>query len=155
MAERTRAESNSAGIATVRCRGTGRVADAASLPPFDQLDLRCGSRRCTCAVPACWSWLKSHALDSLVPGVRLPSAQLANGRLVVCGAFEAVYWTRASHLTRSSCRSLPPQPEGAGRELWLEGAISALARDALRERGWDLHEVPNVPVAGILQQPSK
>jgi len=84
----------------------------------------------------------SHPLSALIPGVRLPAAQLADGHLVVCGAFEAVYWTEGVAKAEEALRaSLPPQPAGAGRELWLAGTISDRARSELRDRGWELHEV--------------
>lgn len=89
---------------------------------------------------------KSHPLKAIIPGVRLPSAELADGRLVICAALEAVYWTEGVATSEKQLRrSLPPQREGLGRELWLAGTISDLARTALVRRGWDLHEVPDVP----------
>jgi len=86
---------------------------------------------------------QTHPLKSLVPGVRLPAAALAGGRVLVCGAFEAVYWTAEVAQGEAQLRgSLPPQPEGAGRELWLAGELSERARSELRERGWDVHQGP-------------
>jgi len=86
---------------------------------------------------------RDSPLTQMIPGVRLPAAQRADGQLVVCGAFEAVYWTEAVAADEEQLRtSLPPQAAGRGRELWLGGSISPRARAALRERGWDLHEVP-------------
>ena len=85
----------------------------------------------------------AHALKSLVPGVRLPSAERDGGQLVVCGAFEAVYWTEGVARAEAELRtSLPPEREGARRELWLVGTVSERARRELAERGWQLHEVP-------------
>jgi hypothetical protein len=83
---------------------------------------------------------KSHPLRAIIPGVRLPAAQLADAGLVVCGAFEAVYWTQDVAANEEQLeRSLPPQQPGKGRELWLEGSVSDVARGALRDRGWNLH----------------
>jgi len=90
----------------------------------------------------------SHPLTDVIPGVRLPAARRADGRLVVCGAFEAVYWTAGVAKAEEQLRtSLPPQAVGGGRELWLAGTISDRTRSALRDRGWDLHEVPDAPSA--------
>jgi hypothetical protein len=90
----------------------------------------------------------SHPLTEVIPGVRLPSAQRADGSLVVSGGFEAVYWTEDVAKAEEQLRtSLPPQVEGAGRELWLSGTISERARSALHDRGWDLHEAPDAPTA--------
>jgi hypothetical protein len=89
---------------------------------------------------------ETHPMKSLVPGVRLPAAELVGGRLVVCGAFEAVYWTEDVANGEAQVRqSLPPQPEGAGRELWLLGSLSDRARNELRDRGWAVHESDAVP----------
>ncbi len=93
---------------------------------------------------------RTHPLKSLVPGVRLPAAELTGGRVVVCGAFEAVYWTADVAQGEAQLRgSLPPQPEGAGRELWLAGGLSERARSELRERGWELHEAPQPALARL------
>ena len=90
-----------------------------------------------------------HPVTALVAGVRLPAAQRADGRLAVCGAFEAVYWTEDVAKNEEQLRrSLPPQPQGAVRELWLVGTLSERARSALRERGWELHAVAQSALAG-------
>lgn len=81
---------------------------------------------------------------SVVAGVRLPAALRADGSVVVCGAFESVYWTEAvSHLDEQLRAALPPQPPGGTRELWVAGILSEPARRAAHERGWELHEVPD------------
>ncbi len=89
--------------------------------------------------------VKAHAaqpLKSIIPGVRLPAAERAGGGLVVCGAFEAVYWTeQVAGLEEQLQRSLPPQPENAERQLWLAGTLSERARSAFRDRGWTLEAV--------------
>lgn len=83
---------------------------------------------------------RAHPLRAIIPGVRLPAAELADGRLVVCGAFEAVFWTQDVAANEEQLqRSLPPQQPGKARELWLEGTVSDAARSALRDRGWNLH----------------
>jgi hypothetical protein len=83
---------------------------------------------------------RTHPLKAIIPGVRLPAAELADGRLIVCAAFEAVYWTPDVATNEEQLqRSLPPQQPGRGRELWVEGTVSERARGMLRERGWQLH----------------
>lgn len=87
--------------------------------------------------------VKAHAeqpLDSVVAGVRLPTALRADHSVVVCGAFEAVYWTPEVASAEEQLRQALPE-EAAARELRIAGTISARARDALRERGWTLREV--------------
>jgi hypothetical protein len=92
---------------------------------------------------------KAHAtlpVASIVPGVRLPAALRADGSILVCGAFEAVYWTEdVSRLEEQLRTALPVTRAGAARELWVAGAVSERARRAARDRGWDVHEVPDVP----------
>jgi hypothetical protein len=92
---------------------------------------------------------KAHAsqpVASIIPGVRLPAAVRADGNLVVCGAFEAVYWTEdVSRLDEQLRTALPMTPAGARRELWIAGTLSERARRAGHDLGWDVHEVPDGP----------
>lgn len=88
----------------------------------------------------------SHPIASIVSGVRLPAALRSDGSLVVCGAFEAVYWTQGvSQLEQQLRAALPPIPPGAAREFWVAGTLSERARRAGHERGWEVHEVPDEP----------
>jgi len=85
---------------------------------------------------------RSHPLATIAPGVRLPTGQLADARLVVCGAFEAVYWSVGVAQAEEQLRSALPAGTGtAGRELWLAGTLSDRARRELHDRGWELHEL--------------
>jgi hypothetical protein len=87
---------------------------------------------------------ESQPLISVIPGVRLPAARRADGSIVVCGAFESVYWTAGvAHLEKQLRRALPKLPPGAVRQLWIAGTLSSLARHAARERGWELRQVPD------------
>jgi hypothetical protein len=89
---------------------------------------------------------RSHPLASIAPQVRLPSGQRIDGRVVVGGSFEAVYWTEEVAKAEEQLRtSLPQESRAAGRELWLAGTLSARARSELRARGWELHETPQAP----------
>jgi hypothetical protein len=101
--------------------------------------------------------LKAHAsqpLASVVPGVRLPAALRADGSLVVCGAFEDVYWTEdVSRLERQLEQALPTAGAGAAHELWITGTLSERARRAGHDRGWDLHEVPDEPPTAPVARP--
>src|SRR5215469_6830751 len=90
----------------------------------------------------------SHPLAEIIADVRLPAAQRPDGRQVVCGAFEAVYWTESVARAETELQSaLPPLPQDAVRELWLMGTISDRARTEAQQRGWELHEVPQSPSA--------
>jgi len=87
---------------------------------------------------------RSRPVASVVPGVRLPAALRADGGLVVCGAFEAVYWTDGVADAEEALRkALPALPPGMPREVWIAGTISDRARAVLERRGWQLHEVPD------------
>ena len=86
---------------------------------------------------------RTHPLASIAPEVRLPSGQRADGRAVVCGSFEAVYWTEEVAKAEEQLQaSLPAATRTMGRELWLAGTLSDRARSELQERDWELHEVP-------------
>jgi hypothetical protein len=92
---------------------------------------------------------KAKPLKAIVPGVRLPTAELPDGSLVVCGAFEAVYYTAGvAQAEEALRRALPPQREGVGREVWLEGTVSDRARAELKDRAWVLHEVIDTATPG-------
>jgi hypothetical protein len=84
---------------------------------------------------------RRQALAQILPGVRLPAARRADGHVVVCGAFESVYWT--ADVARGEAQLRQALPDGAtgARELWLAGTISDRARTELRERGWQLQDV--------------
>ncbi|MDE2136794.1 MAG: hypothetical protein KGJ68_05110 [Gammaproteobacteria bacterium] len=86
--------------------------------------------------------VKAHAgepVAALVAGVRLPTALRADGRLVVCGAFESIYWTAGvADLEAQLEAALPAQPQPVARELWIAGTLSGRARAALESRGWQL-----------------
>jgi hypothetical protein len=91
---------------------------------------------------------RSRPLASIAPELRLPSGQRADGRVVVCGSFEAVYWTEEVAKGEAQLRaSLPAASRSAGRELWLAGTLSDRARSELRARDWELHEIPQTPPA--------
>jgi len=77
-----------------------------------------------------------HPLASILSGVRLPSARRADGRIVVCGAFEAVYWTSdVAEGDRGIRASLTAADASAAREIWLEGTITKRARHELEQLG--------------------
>jgi hypothetical protein len=75
----------------------------------------------------------------ILAGLRLPTAQLADGRIAVLGAFDAVYWTEDVAGYESAFHALLPQ-KPPGLELWLSGAISPLAKSELTSRGWEVHD---------------
>ena len=82
----------------------------------------------------------------VLAGVRLPAARRADGRVLVCGAFESVYWT--ADVASGEAQVRESLPEGvSGRELWLTGSVSERTRRELHEHGWDLHELAEQPGA--------
>jgi hypothetical protein len=84
---------------------------------------------------------RQQPLNAVLPGVRLPAARLADGRIVVCGAFEAVYWTAdVAEGERGIRESLPEDMGAAPREIWLEGGVSPRARQEFEQLGWRIHE---------------
>jgi hypothetical protein len=83
---------------------------------------------------------QQQPITAIVPGVRLPTAQRADATLVVCGAFESVYWTADVADAEQQVREALTALGTAHRELWLAGAASDLAREQLQQRGWLVHE---------------
>ena len=75
----------------------------------------------------------------ILSGVRLPAAELGDGRIIVCGAFDGVYWTEQVAAYEAALRAALPATE-ARRELWVTGEISPIARDHLTRAGWEVHE---------------
>ena len=74
----------------------------------------------------------------IIPGLRLAAAEFGDRRILVFGAFDAVYWTADVESAEQTLRAaLPPNP--AGLELWLLGSISPRARSELTTRGWEVH----------------
>jgi len=85
--------------------------------------------------------LRAHAgrpFTRLLPGVRLPCGQFADGRVAVFGAFDAVQWTAEVASFEGGILSMLPA-EIAARELWLSGTISSRARAEMEQRGWEVH----------------
>lgn len=86
---------------------------------------------------------RKQPVASILAGVRLPAARRADGSMVVCGAFDAVYWTSDVERGEQQIRQTLTQG-GAGtagtRELWLDGSASDRVRQELRDRGWTLRE---------------
>jgi len=86
--------------------------------------------------------LKFHArtkVARILAGPRLPAAQLADARLTIFGAFDAVQWTEeVAGYERTLRQSLPA--DATARELWLFGSVSPRARAALGGLGWSVHD---------------
>jgi hypothetical protein len=90
---------------------------------------------------------KQRPLAQILPGVRIPAAKLANGHVVLTGAFDAIYWTQDVAGYESALRQA--LPADAPREVWLSGAISPRAKTELAQRGWEVHD----QAAGMLSAP--
>lgn len=95
---------------------------------------------------------RQSPIQSILPGVRLPAAQRADGHLIVCGAFESVYWTAEVATGEAEIRAALPAEREAARELYLSGTASDRARAELSALGWTLHESQGPPDAAL---PSK
>jgi hypothetical protein len=74
----------------------------------------------------------------IIPGLRIPSAQLADGTVEVFGAFDAVQWTEDVAGYERAIRIALPS-ESPAKELWLAGSVSPRARAALEGLGWTVH----------------
>ncbi len=86
-------------------------------------------------------------VTAIMAGVRLPAARRSNGRVVVCGAFDAVFWTAGVADGEAKIRQTLAQAGVTGRELWLGGQVSDRARTELQRLGWEVHEGAGAPPA--------
>jgi hypothetical protein len=75
----------------------------------------------------------------VLAGLRVPTAQLADGRVTVFGAFDAVHWTADVAAYEQPIREALPHG-AAARELWLAEPVSPRARRALTELGWEIQD---------------
>jgi hypothetical protein len=78
-------------------------------------------------------------LAKILAGLRLPTAVTRDGRTVVLGAFDAVYWTEEVAGYESALRAALP-PTSHGLEAWVSGSVSPAARDKLTSLGWVVHD---------------
>ena len=83
---------------------------------------------------------RQNPVQSILPGVRLPAAKRADGHIIVCGAFESVYWTADVAKGESQIREALPTEGIAARELVLSGTTSERARTELVALGWTVRE---------------
>ncbi|HEY4342192.1 MAG TPA: hypothetical protein VGM97_19765 [Steroidobacteraceae bacterium] len=74
----------------------------------------------------------------ILAGLRVPTAQLADGRVIVFGSFDAIYWTEdVAGYEKALDTATSKMPR---REVWLAGSVSALAREQLEHLGWIVHD---------------
>jgi hypothetical protein len=78
-------------------------------------------------------------ISRILSGLRLPSAQLVDGGIVVLGAFDAVYWTDDVANYETALHALLPSSTGK-LELWASGTVSPRASRELSARGWEVHD---------------
>ena len=79
-------------------------------------------------------------VSRILSGVRLPTAQMSDGRLAVFGAFDAVYWTQDVARYSGELKSALADENGPGLDVWLLGTASTRARRELANLGWAVHE---------------
>ncbi len=94
---------------------------------------------------------RAQPLSAILPGVRLPTARRADGQVVVCGAFESVYWTEDVATGETQVRQSLPAGVSTP-ELWISGSMSERARSELHQRGWELREIVSGSVAKTTQE---
>jgi hypothetical protein len=94
---------------------------------------------------------RKQPMAGILAGVRLPAARRADGSIVVCGAFDAVYWTADVERGEQQIRRILRPGVAGTRELWLNGSASDRVREELRERGWTLREVQDSKSEAVLR----
>jgi hypothetical protein len=83
---------------------------------------------------------RKKPLVAILPAPWLPAGARADGQVVVCAAFDSVYWTEQVAKGEPELRAALPTTAVTRHELWLTGAASDRARSELAARGWDLRE---------------
>jgi hypothetical protein len=78
-------------------------------------------------------------ISRIFEGLRLPTAETRDGKIVILGAFDAVYWTEEVAGYEAALRAALP-PESHGLEVWLSGSVSPETRRQLTSHGWVVHE---------------
>jgi hypothetical protein len=86
-----------------------------------------------------------HPVTRIVAGLRIPAAELADGHVVLFGAFDAIQWTEQVAGYEQTLREA--LPHAALREIWTTGSVSPAAREALELRGWVVHAQADVALA--------
>jgi hypothetical protein len=78
-------------------------------------------------------------VSRILSGLRLPTAQFADGGIVVLGGFDAVYWTEDVANYETALHALLPAVAGK-LEVWVSGTFSPRAVSELSARGWEVHD---------------
>jgi hypothetical protein len=78
-------------------------------------------------------------VSRILSGLRLPTAQFADGGIVVLGGFDAVYWTADVAEYEAALHALLPTTAGK-LEVWVSGTFSPRASTELTARGWEVHD---------------
>jgi hypothetical protein len=90
-------------------------------------------------------------VTKILSGLRLPTAQCADHRLLVFGAFDSIYWTRDVADDEHTLHAALPA-DAPGLELWVAGTLSERARAQLKSRGWEVHELADSKGPGAAPQ---
>jgi hypothetical protein len=106
---------------------------AMSLTSEEEMQVFLQSTRMLTAVHA------RQPLARILPGLRLPAAQAHDGRILVMGAFDAVYWTEDVAADEAALHAALPAGS-APLELWSSGSLSPRAKSELQARGWTVHD---------------
>jgi hypothetical protein len=75
----------------------------------------------------------------ILGGLRLPAATSSDGRVIVVGAFDGVYWTEEVAGYEAALHAALPA-SGAPLELRLAGTLPPVARQQLTRLGWQEHD---------------
>jgi len=82
---------------------------------------------------------KQQPVARILAGLRVPTAQLADGSVAVFGAFDAVQWTEeVAGYERAAHDTIPGNVPT--RAIWLTASASARARAELERLGWTVHD---------------
>jgi hypothetical protein len=126
-------------IAQMNVRGRQLFIERAILAADDQEAFQIQYWAETCA--AYHTKVKPVATFVRVGTKKTPIMQRADGTLIVVAPLDYIAWTSRVAATMEAVeRTLPKGKGTAGKELWLDGTASPMARPALVKLGWSVVE---------------
>ena len=92
---------------------------------------------------------KTHSVKSFLDADGTPVLLTNNGRIVAIFPLDYIMWTRSfERKVRAAAATLKQVPGISGKEFWVTGKVSPIARKALEAKGWKVEERVGGKLAG-------
>jgi hypothetical protein len=78
-------------------------------------------------------------LTTIIPMARISKAVDKNGKVVIVLPTDHLIWSERVSATLMEISDNPAVAQGAARELWVIGDLSARAREEISKAGWKIH----------------